>query len=92
VDDREPDRLSRIHIFGQLEHSDQLPRELLLEGRRYRNVGRPELAGLLWLPGVLVLVTLLAALGVKGGPALAAVAAFFVGLAVFALKDSRPGA
>jgi hypothetical protein len=89
VDDREPDRLSRIHVFRRLDDANQLPRELLLQGRRYRRVGRPELAALLWVPGLIALMTVCAWLGVKGAPALALVVALLVGLAVFALRGLR---
>ena len=38
--------------FGYLSRLTRVCAELLLEGRRYRAVGRPELAGALWLPAL----------------------------------------
>ncbi len=49
---RSLERQSMYSIFHPLDPEERLPRELLLEGRRYRTVGRPELAGALWLPAL----------------------------------------
>ena len=52
-DMRSLERKRMYEIFAPLDADERLPRELLLEGRRFRSVGRRELAGLLWLPALL---------------------------------------
>ena len=47
---RSLDRPSMYAIFAPLDPDERLPRELLMESRRYRSIGRRELAGALWLP------------------------------------------
>lgn len=54
---RSLERRSMYSIFAPLDPNERLPRELLLEGRRYRSLGRTELAGALWLPALWVLLT-----------------------------------
>ncbi len=49
---RSLDRPGLYKIFAPLDPDERLPRELVLEARRYRAVGRRELAGALWLPAV----------------------------------------
>lgn len=49
---RSLDRPGLYKIFAPLDPDERLPRELILEARRYRAVGRRELAGALWLPAV----------------------------------------
>ena len=51
---RSLDRRRMYEIFAPLDPEERLPRELLLEQRRFRTVGRRELAGMLWLPALLV--------------------------------------
>ncbi len=43
-------------IFAPLDADEALPRELLQEAKRYRRVGRSELAGALWLPALLLIL------------------------------------
>ena len=57
---RSLERRSMYAIFAPLDPNERLPRELILEGRRHRTLGRRELAGALWLP---VLFSLLALVG-----------------------------
>jgi hypothetical protein len=66
---RSLDRRRMREIFAPLDADEPLPRELLIEQRWFKSVGRRELAGLLWLPALLaslaaigVAVVLLAAL------------------------------
>jgi hypothetical protein len=47
---RSLERPSMYKIFAPLDPDERLPRELLFENRRHRLVGRPEVAGALWLP------------------------------------------
>ncbi len=53
---RSLERRSMYSIFAPLDPNERLPRELLLEGRRYRGIGRRELAGALWLPTLWVIL------------------------------------
>ena len=53
---RSLERRSLYSIFAPLDPNERLPRELLMEGRRYRSIGRRELAGALWLPAVWVII------------------------------------
>jgi len=86
---RSLERRSMYAIFAPLDPNERLPRELILEGRRHRMLGRRELAGALWLPA-LFLILFLAGWG-KVDPAIAvAVIAFaFVGLWAFVLFGDR---
>ena len=69
-------------IFAPLDPDERLPRELLMEGRRYRTVGRRELAGALWLPAAWVMLALSGWLGegllVFGGIVAVAYVAFWM--------------
>jgi hypothetical protein len=76
-------------IFKPLDAHDRLPRELLLEGRRHRVLGRRELAGVLWLPALLLVLTLAGAQGMSGLMVMGILALMFIGFAVFALTDDR---
>lgn len=78
-------------IFAPLDPDEALPRELLLEAKRHRSVGRRELAGALWLPGLVLVMTAGAWRNLSAGTTLAAVALLFIGLSVFALSDERQG-
>ena len=54
---RSLDRRSMYSIFAPLDAAERLPRELILEGKRHRIIGRRELAGALWLPTLFLIVT-----------------------------------
>ena len=72
-------------IFHPLDPDERLPRELILEGRRYRffeRRGLLSLAGFLYLPGLIFAIVFLTSLGV--GPAIAFTIAGVVFVAVFA--------
>jgi hypothetical protein len=49
---RSLDRRSMYSIFAPNDANERVPRELILEGRRYSTLGRSELAGALWLPAL----------------------------------------
>jgi hypothetical protein len=86
---RSLERRSMYAIFAPLDAEERLPRELLMEGKRHRSVGRRELAGALWLP-VLSLIIFLAAWWNIGAPAaLGVIAATFGGFWAFALFGER---
>ena len=53
---RSLDRPSLYRIFAPLDPDERLPRELLMESRRHRLVGRPEVAAALWLPTLWVIL------------------------------------
>jgi len=53
---RSLDRPSLYGIFAPLDPEERLPRELIIEGRRHRLVGRPEVAAALWLPTLWVIL------------------------------------
>ena len=86
---RSLERSRMYSIFAPLDAEEPLPCELLLAGRRYRSVGRWELAGALWLP-CLVLVMALAAWRRFPAPlAVALVASTFAGLLAYAAAGGR---
>ncbi len=86
---RSLERKSMYSIFAPLDEDERLPRELLLEGRRYRSLGRRELAGALWLPALVIVLALAARVRVNTAAALILVAMLFVGSAVFAFSGRR---
>ncbi len=55
---RSLDRRSMYSIFAPLDADERLPRELILEGKRHRIIGRRELAGALWLPTLFLIVVI----------------------------------
>jgi hypothetical protein len=76
-------------IFAPLDPNEPLPRELLLEAKRHRAVGRRELAGALWLPTILLVMTAGAWKELSAGVALGALGLAFVGLWVLAVSGER---
>jgi hypothetical protein len=46
-------------IFAPLDADERLPRELILEARRHKTLGRRELAGALWLPALFLIIVLI---------------------------------
>ena len=76
-------------IFAPLDPNEPLPRELLLEAKRHRPLGRRELAGALWLPAILLVMTAGAWRHVGGGVTLAALGLVLAGLGVFAVSGER---
>lgn len=55
---RSLERPGLYKIFAPLDPDERLPRELFLEAKRYRPVGRRELAGALWLPALWLVLSL----------------------------------
>lgn len=78
-------------IFAPLDPNEPLPRELLIEGKRYRQLGRREMAGALWLPSLLTVLSLAAWQKLSGMQVLGAVVLLFAGFGLFALSDDRRG-
>jgi len=87
---RSLERQSMYSIFAPLDPDERLPRELLMEGRRYRQIGRRELAGALWLPALLLLVVILSALHVNPLLAFAGAGAGLIAVYVIVLTTKRP--
>jgi hypothetical protein len=86
---RSLERRSMYAIFAPLDPDERLPRELILEGKRHRMLGRRELAGALWLPA-LFLILFVAGWGkLDAGTAVAVIATAFVGLWAFVLVGDR---
>jgi hypothetical protein len=56
---RSLERRSMYSIFAPLDADERLPRELILEARRHRTLGRRELAGALWLPALFLIIALI---------------------------------
>jgi hypothetical protein len=89
TDLRSLERERMYSIFAPLDADEPLPREQLLAGRRYRNVGRWELAGALWLPLLVLVLTLAAWRRFPAPLAAAMVASIFGALLAFALAGDR---
>jgi len=66
-----------------LEPRTPLTREQRADARRYKVVGRPELAGALWLPALVVLLTIAVWLGWSRLQMVVAAGLIFLGLCVF---------
>ena len=87
---RSLERSSLYSIFAPLDANEPLPRELLMEGRRHRTVGRRELAGMLWLPLLCAVLIFDTWARLPALPSLALVAGALAGLAGFAFSGPRP--
>src|ERR1700682_1462424 len=93
ADMRSLDRRRLYEIFAPLDPDERLPRELLMEARRFRSLGRREVAGILWLPSLLLSLTAVKWMGGGASAAVGAAAAVLLGLGVFAQagKGSHAG-
>src|SRR5712664_2313766 len=82
---------ARMHtIFKPLDAEERLPGEQVIAGKRFRSVGRWELAGAIWLPSLVVIMVLGQLTNAPSSIALAAVGLTFLGLLGFALAgDGR---
>ena len=83
---RSLDRPGLYSIFSPLDPDERLPRELVLEARRYRPVGRRELAGALWLPALWLVLALSGWLTKNALVVLGIVALVYAGFWAFALS------
>jgi len=70
--------------FAPLDPDERLPRELVLQDRRHRVWGRREIAGLAWLPALMLVWLLVGWAGGSFGWALAGSAALLAALVLFA--------
>ena len=86
---RSLDRQTMYTIFAPLDAHEQLPRELVMEARRHRVLGRREVAGVLWLPALVVAVYLAGAVNVNGVAFLIVVGVLLLGFIIFAMSGGR---
>jgi len=86
---RSLERRSMYSIFAPLDPNERLPRELILEGRRYRTVGRRELAGFLWLPALWALLLVSGRLTTDLLAVLGVLVLMYMGFWAFALSGRR---
>lgn len=92
---RSLERRSMYSIFHPLDPNERLPRELLVEGRRYRWLDMGALltlVGVLYLPGLLLMVVVLGSFKVNVVLAFAIAGLALLGVYVFVVstKDPRP--
>ncbi len=86
---RSLERKRMYEIFAPLDDNEPLPRELLLEARRYKRLGRRELAGALWLPALAGVTLLEAWMQMQTVVAVGLVALLLIGFVVFAFSGDR---
>jgi hypothetical protein len=86
---RSLERRSMYSIFAPLDANEPLPRELLMEAKRHRTLGRRELAGVLWLPALFLMLVVEGWINVNGLVGLAMVVMLFLAFCAFAVSDRR---
>ena len=86
---RSLDRRSMYSIFAPLDANERLPRELLLEARRHKTLGRRELAGALWLPALFIIIAMVGWARVDAVAAFAVVGLLYAGFWAFVLFGER---
>jgi hypothetical protein len=86
---RSLERRSMYSIFHPLDVNERLPRELLLEGRRYRwfDVKHLDLIGFLYLPAVIVTVVVISPFNMAVAYAVAGLS--FAGVFAYVLWGRR---
>jgi hypothetical protein len=82
---RSLERARMYTIFAPLDANEPLPRELLLAGRRHRALGRWELGGAVWLPALVLILTVGIWVRLPGVVVGAAIAGTFGALVAYAL-------
>jgi len=86
---RSLDRRSMYSIFAPLDANERLPRELILEGKRHKSLGRRELAGALWLPALFLIIALVSWARVSSLEAFGLVGLLYLGFWAFVLFGDR---
>ena|ERR1700676_3360865 len=86
---RSLDRRSMYSIFAPLDANERLPRELILEAKRHRSLGRRELAGALWLPALFLIVALISWARISSLEAFGLVGLLYAGFWAFVLFGDR---
>jgi hypothetical protein len=89
TDMRSLDRRRMYEIFAPLDVDERLPRELVMDGRRFKSLGRREAAGILWLPSLLLSLTAVKWMGGSAPVALATAGGVLVALGFFAKSGKR---
>lgn len=86
---RSLERRSMYSIFHPLDASERLPRELILEGKRHRlmEIRRLELAGALYLPGLMLAVVVMSSVGLNPLVAFGVAGLLFAGFLVYVLSS-----
>lgn len=86
---RSLDRARMYTIFKPLDVDDRLTREQFLAAKRFRTLGRWELAGAIWLPLLVAIMVVGGWIHLPSGVALAAVVASFLALLGYAMLGDR---
>ncbi len=86
---RSLNRARMYTIFTPLDADERLTREQVLAAKRFRSVGRWELAGAIWLPSLVAIMVLGQLTNAPSSIALAGVGLTFLGLLGFALAGDR---
>jgi hypothetical protein len=86
---RSLERKSMETIFAPLDDNEPLPRELIQEARRYRALGRRELAGALWLPAFAAVLVLAGWVNITGPIVFGFIALLLAGFVAFAVSGER---
>jgi hypothetical protein len=86
---RSLDRRSMYSIFAPLDAEERLPRELILEAKRHKTLGRRELAGALWLPALFLILALISWAKVDIAVAFGGVGLLYAGFWAFVLLGDR---
>ena len=86
---RSLDRARMYTIFQPLDADERLTREQVLAAKRFRTLGRWELAGAVWLPLLVVIMVVGGWVHVPSGVSLGAVGLSFLALLGFALAGDR---
>ena len=86
---RSLERRSMYSIFAPLDANERLPRELLMEAKRHKTLGRRELAGALWLPALFLMVAMISWARVNALAAFSVIALLYAGFWAFVLFGER---
>lgn len=85
---RSLERRSMYSIFNPLDATERLPRELLLDGKRHRmiDIRRLELAGMLYLPALMLAVVVMGWMQVNVLVAFGLAGLMFVGFLLYTVS------
>ena len=90
---RSLERRSMYSIFHPLDPNERLPRELLMEGRRYRFLERRTLfmwVGVLYLPALMLTVVVLGSLSLGALVAFGTAALALAGVYLYTISARKP--
>ncbi|HXN79226.1 MAG TPA: hypothetical protein VN965_10675 [Candidatus Dormibacteraeota bacterium] len=86
---RSLERRSMYSIFAPLDANERLPRELILEAKRHKTLGRRELAGALWLPALFLIIAMISWAHVSSQEAFGLIGLLYAGFWAFILFEDR---